>query len=387
MDFRFSEEEEAFREEVRRFIREHYTAEVRAQCDRSFQVGPAARDFVRKLGERGWLSDWWPVEFGGRGKDPIFLFILGDELGRAGAPGVDATIGQIAPVLMRHGSPAQQAFFLPQIARGELQFCLGYSEPEAGSDLANLQLRAVRDGDDYILNGQKRFTTGAHAADWCWLAARSNPDVPKHRGISIFLVDMKSPGISHRPLWCLGGERTNEVYYDNVRVPADLRVGEEGRGWYTVAEALDFERSYQRPAGPILGAFDALLRWARAAERDGRPVRRDPRVRHAVARLAIETEIAHLHTYRAVAAGRKGLVPTIEASMNKLWGSALLQRIGHTGVDLMGLYGQLRDGSPYVEADGALEELIEGSVVRTITAGANEIQKNIIAKRALGLPG
>lgn len=387
MNFRFTKEEDAFRQEIRAFLREHLTDEVLDQTEEDIPHGPAAREFVRKLAAKGWLTQWWPVELGGAGADPMRLFILGDELGRAHAPGVDMTIGQIAPVLMRHGSPDQQAYFLPRIARGEIQFCLGYSEPEAGSDLANLQLRAVRDGDDYVLNGQKRFTTGAHVSDWVWLAARTNPNVPKHRGISLFLVDLRQPGITIRPLWCMGGLRTNEVYYDNVRVPATQRVGEEGRGWYIVAEALDFERSYQRPAGPVLRAFDDLLGWARTTERDGQPVRHNPRVRHAVARLAIETEIALLHTHRLVNAGRKGQVPTIEASMHKLWESALMQRLGHQGVELMGLYGQLRGGSRYTEADGAFQHLIESSVVATIAAGSTEIQKNIIAKRGLGLPG
>jgi alkylation response protein AidB-like acyl-CoA dehydrogenase len=245
----------------------------------------------------------------------------------------------------------------------------------------------VRDGDDYVLDGQKRFTTSAHYADYMWLAARTDPDLPKHRGISLFLVDMALPGIAHRPLWCMGGERTNEVYYDHVRVPATARVGEENRGWYILSESLDYERSYQMPAGPVLRELDELVAWAKGAARDGGLTRHHPRVRHTIARLAIETEIARMHTYRIVDAALHGRVPNVEGAMNKLWTSHLEQRFGHTGVELMGLHGQLNKASPHAEAAGFFEHLVEDTVVRTIYGGSSEVQKNIIAKRGLGLPG
>jgi alkylation response protein AidB-like acyl-CoA dehydrogenase len=387
MDFRFSEEEEAFRHEIRAFIRENLTPEIRRQTHVGHAAGPAARAFVRKLAEKGWLTRSWPVEWGGEGKHPINLFILGDELRYAYAPGLGNGIAQIGPTLLRHGTRFQKEFFLPKIRNAEIDFGLGYSEPESGSDLASLQLRAVRDGDDYVMNGQKRFTTSAHYANYMWLAGRTDPNVPKHRGISLFLVDMTLPGISHRPLWCMGGEQTNEVYYDNVRVPAEFRVGEENRGWYIISESLDYERSYQMPPGPIRRQFDELLTWARTAERDGRPVRENPYVRQTLAHLAIETEVATMHSLRVVDAALHERVPNLEGAMNKLWGSHLQQRFGHTGVELMGLYGQLLPGSPYVESDGFFSHLVMDSVVRTIAGGTSEVQKNIIAKRGLGLPG
>jgi alkylation response protein AidB-like acyl-CoA dehydrogenase len=387
MDFRFTGEEEAFRAEVKDFLARELTDEVLVG-EGIAPSTPAKRAFQKRLAAKGWMAISWPEEWGGQGKSGLLQFILNDELLYAGAPTVSNGIGFIGHILMRYGSEKLKREFLPRIASAEIEFALGYSEPEAGSDLANLQLRAVPDGDDYVLNGQKRFTSAAHFADYVWLAARTDPNVPKHRGISLFIVDIHSPGITVRPLWALGGLRTNEVYYDDVRIPKDYLVGEENRGWYYMAEALDFERF--TVAGTVtrfMRQLDDLVALVRERARDGQPLGKVPRVRQRIARHCIDMEVARMHMLRVLNAASKGRVPNVEATMNKLWSTPLAQRVAETGVDALGLYGQLREGSKHAPAGGEFEQAICEHVIRTIAAGTTEVQKNIIAKRALDLPG
>jgi alkylation response protein AidB-like acyl-CoA dehydrogenase len=388
MDFRFTPEEEAFRTEVRDFIARELTPAALVGEGMAADT-PAKQAFLRKLAAQGWLAITWPEEWGGQGKAGMLQAILQDELLYAGARITHSGIGFVGRLLMRYGSERLQREFLPRIARAEIvEFALGYSEPEAGSDLASLQLRAERDGDEYVLNGQKRFTSTAHFAEYVWLAARTDPDAPKHRGISVFLVDLKTPGITIRPLWCLGGIRTNEVFYDNVRVPRAYLVGEENRGWYYMAEALDYERFtvssavalFRRQLDDLVGLVSGAL-WA------SRPRLPTANVRRRLARLSIDMEVARLHGLRVLAAANEGRVPSIEATMLKLWSTQLAQRVAEAAVDSLGLYGQLREGSKHAPAGGAFARTLEESVIRTISGGTSEVQKNIIAKRALGLPG
>jgi alkylation response protein AidB-like acyl-CoA dehydrogenase len=389
MDFRFAPEEEAFRREVQAFIEEHRDRFVLESSESGkVEDGQRNREFVRAMAARGWLAMSYPAEYGGGGQPGIFQFILNEELAERGAPMVGMGPVTIGLTLLHHGSEALKRAFIPRILRGEIEFALGYTEPEAGSDLASLQLRAERDGDFYVLNGQKRFTSGARGAEYVWLAARTNPEAPKHRGISLFIVDLDSPGITIRPLNTMGDTADlNEVYYEDVRVPAGRLVGQEDRGWYYITEALDYERFALFPYGRVRMNFRPFLEWLRTAERDGRPVREEPTIRHKAARLAIEEEVGWLLQLRAIAIAARGGVPNVEATMNKLFATQLIQRIDNVAVDSMGLYGQLKHGSKYAPADGYLEWRYRREVVATIAGGSTEVQKNVIARRLLNLPG
>jgi alkylation response protein AidB-like acyl-CoA dehydrogenase len=387
VDFRFAPEEEAFRQEVMAFAEERRalfgeeTGEHPSVPDR-----PSRKQFIREMAAKGWLSLSYPPEYGGGGAPASLQFLFYEALARQGAPAPGVTVGTVGMTLLHHGSERLKAEFLPRILRGEIEFALGYTEPEAGSDLASLQLRAERDGDDYVLNGQKRFTSAAHFAESVWLAARTNVDVPKHRGISMFVVDLDSPGITIRPIRTMGDGRVNEVYYDTVRVPAYRLVGEENRGWYYIAEALDYERFAAYPYGGVQLVLHRFLEWLRTAERDGRPLREQPSARHRTARLAIEEEVGWLLQLRAVAVAQRGAVPNVEATMNKLFATQLIQRVTDTAIDTMGLYGQLRKGSKHAQDGGYLEWRHRREVVATIGGGSSEVQKNIIARRLLDLP-
>jgi alkylation response protein AidB-like acyl-CoA dehydrogenase len=287
---------------------------------------------------------------------------------------------------MAYGTPEQKARFLPRIAAGEIDFALGYTEPEAGTDLASLSTRAVADGDDFIINGTKLYTSGAHRAEYVWLATRTDPEAPKHRGVSLFMVDLKSPGITVRPLWTMDGGRTNQTFYDNVRVPRENLVGEVNRGWYYVAHALDFERITVFTVATIRVGFDELVAFIKQASYDGYALKDDPEVRDQIARFSVELEVAQMLSYRVAWMVSKGEHPNYEASMLKVFCTEFQQRLYHYGTRILGLYGQLTPGSPHAPAGGRFERGHRSAVMPTFGAGSSEIQRNIIATRGLGLP-
>ncbi|MCA9854979.1 MAG: acyl-CoA dehydrogenase family protein, partial [Dehalococcoidia bacterium] len=235
MDFKFSDSALAFEREVDAFLAQEWSPEVRQRVANSADSYEIERAFRRKLAANGWLTMSWPEEYGGERRPFEEQYLFQEALNYAGAPHATVAVQQVGPTLMQFGTDSQKEQFLPPIAAGEVEFALGYTEPDAGTDLASLQLRAVRDGDDYVMNGIKRFTSAAHRAEYVWLAARTDPDAPKHRGISMFLADLSSPGITVTPIHTIGGGRTNEVYWDNVRIPANALIGEENRGWYYAA--------------------------------------------------------------------------------------------------------------------------------------------------------
>ena len=303
-----------------------------------------------------------------------------------GAPYGTTATTIVAPTLMRYGTDEQKSTFIPRIAAGEIDFALGYSEPNAGTDLASLQLRAELDGDEYVLNGTKMFTSLAHKADYCWLAARTDTDAPKHKGISLFIVDMKAPGITTRPLWTMGGGRTNQTFWDNVRVPVTQRIGEENQGWYYVATALDFERIGVFPVSRVRRQFDRLVEYVRTADFGGYRPAQDPDVRHRIADLSTDLEVAQMLSYRAAWMVSQGQVPNYEAAMVKIFGTELQQRLTHTATQVLELYGQLLEGSPHAPANGYFEQAYEAAVMPTFGAGSNEILRQIIAARGMGLP-
>jgi alkylation response protein AidB-like acyl-CoA dehydrogenase len=390
MDFSFSAEEEAFRREVHDLLEREWPPAWRG----GHGAGPAYTDDVparelalrRRLGERGWVALNLPREYGGGGRTIMERLIFADETSYFGAPYSNTATGYVAPSLIRFGSEYQKRTFLPGIASGEIDFALGYTEPNAGSDLAGVQTRAVRDGDDFVISGQKVYTTMAHKARYCWLLARTDPDVPKHKGISLFIVDFESPGVTIRPLWTIDDGRTNEVFFDNVRVPKEHLVGEWNRGWYYVSTALDFERFNGFPLGGIRHVLEMLVEFARETSIGGRPLKDEDWVRSGLADVAAQLQAATALQYRAAWMAEKGEVPNAEASMLKLFASELLQKAVQLGSRMLGLYGAIEEGSKWAYLNGRLARGSRGSLLGTFAGGSNEIQRNIIATRGLGLP-
>lgn len=390
MNFEYTEELRGFRREVRAFIADNHDPSVmdpRREGMAQLVDTPARREFMKKLAERGWLGLSWPEEYGGGGRSGLYEYVLNEELAYVGAPYIGKGIGIVGKTLIRHGSDELKAEFLPRILNAEVEFAIGYTEPEAGSDLAALQLRAERVDGGWVLNGQKRFTTSAHFADWYWLAARTDPDVDrKHDGITLFLVPMDAEGIEITDMPTIGDERVNEVFLDDVFVPDDRVVGEVGKGFYYVSEALDFERFTLYTVSAFVRKYETLRDHVRTATKDGRPLRDDPRVREAIARLAIRVELAKAHMQRVIAKAAAGEVPNLEAAMFKLWTTTMGQQIAETFLDIVGPQAALRRGASNAPLDGRFEHSFRYTVVDTIGAGTSQVQRNIIARRGLGLP-
>lgn len=393
MDFRDSPQEAAFRREVREFIASELPAELRSwQGDWGItaggawhQKGGAIQEWARKLRDKGWMAPAWPREYGGGGLPVIQQFILNEEmtLARAPRPG-GIGVGWVGPTIIIYGSDDQKRTHLPPILAGEVVWCQGFSEPNAGSDLASLQTRAVRDGDDYVINGEKIWCGGAHRSDWMILLARTDPSAPRHKGISYFLVDMTTPGISVQPIPTMAGTREFcQVRFEDARVPKRSLLGEENRGWYMAVTTLEFERSNIGSAvGLILIVRDLV---AHARQKTTR-LWEDAGIAYELADRAIEAEIARLLSYRVISIQARQQPVTYEASIAKLFTSELDQRVAATGLKLLGLYGQLERGSPRAPLSGRLERLYLYSVASTIGGGTSEVQRNIVATRGLGLP-
>ncbi len=389
MDFQFNADEERFRAEVRRFLDAQLPADW---ADRSFvgdvetdERSEMARRVTKALADRQWLAMAWPKEFGGLDAGHMQQLIYNEETSYSAMPGGGGMgVAWVGPAIMLYGNDEQKEQYLPRITNGDDIWCTLYSEPGAGSDLAALQTRAVRDGDEYVINGQKIWTSGGHTANMGWLAARTDPNAPKHRGISTFVVPMDAPGISVRPLPNLAGEHNfNEVYFEDVRIPAENLVGTENRGWYQVATALDFERS---GVGAYAAGKRNIERLVGAAKGDASLLERNPSARFELADRWIELQVGFNVAYRIPYLQSQGVIPNHEASVSKLYGSELSQRIAGTGMHLLGLDGQVVPGSPHAKLGGAFARAYMNAVSSTIAAGTSEIQRNIIAQRGLGLP-
>jgi alkylation response protein AidB-like acyl-CoA dehydrogenase len=390
MRFAFTAEQTAFREEVRSFLQSAlppgWEGADNAIDDEAHEVG---RAFLKKLAPKRWIAPAWPKEYGGLDLSLWDQVVFNEEMGYARAPIINtAAVGYLGPTIILYGTDEQKAQHLPGITSGDVIWCQGYSEPNSGSDLASLQTRAVQDGDDFVINGQKIWTSQAHYADWIFVLARTDPEAPKHRGISYFLVDMKTPGITVRPLINMaGGEGFNEVFFENVRVPRSGLLGELNRGWYIATTTLDFERSSIGGTAQARRSLEDLTRFARTETQiGGRPLWSSPKVRHAIADLWIDLELAQLLSYRVVSMQARGLVPNYEASIIKVFNSEYLQRQARVGVGLMGLYGGLWEDSPWARLKGRFAKSYVVSVGSAIAGGTSEIQRNIIAQRGLGLP-
>jgi alkylation response protein AidB-like acyl-CoA dehydrogenase len=400
VDWSDSPDQRAFREQVRELIEaalpEHYReqpndweADRRWEHDRvstDVRVRAETQRWTAALAERGWAAPHWPREYGGGGLTPIEQFILKQELAAVGAPQVGGqAVTQLGPTLIIHGREEQKRHHLPKALSGERFWAQGYSEPGAGSDLASLQTRAVRDGDEYVLNGQKIWTSLGHYADWLYVLARTDPEAPKHRGISFFLVDAKTPGITVRPLPDMAGRHHfNEVFFEEVRVPAENLVGEEHRGWYVAVTLLDFERSNIHGAVSARRILERMCDTALEAPAAAPGLRAN---RLTIADRLIEVEVMFNLSLRIVTIQDQGLVPNYEASMSKVFFGELMQRIALTGMRLFGLRSMIFDATDHRAPMGALMPAIYlVGVSRTIAGGTNEIQRNIIATRGLGLP-
>ena len=389
MDFEFAPEERRFEAEVERFLEAERSPDVMdAHPEQLSQTvdSPAKRAFMRKLAERGWLGMSWPKQYGGQEQPGIYDFMLTEALSRVGAPQPGKGVGIVGKTLIRHGNEKLKQFFLPKIIRGEVEFAIGYSEPGAGSDAANIQLRTTRDDTrgGWVLSGQKIWTTSAHFADWYWVGARTGPH--KHKGITLFLIPMDHAGLTIRPTFTIGDERTNEVFFDDVFVPDDFVVGALNHGWTYICEALDLERFAMMPVGPLEKKVEALCEWVRTSRRDGEPLRESAKARSHVAQLATQLEVARMLQRRVISEAVKGGVPTCESSQYKLFMNECSKRTANVALDLMGAAAQLKPGEDGAPQGGRFERSYRYTVVDTIGGGTSEIQKNIIARRKLGLP-
>jgi len=401
MDWADSSEQATFRDDVREFIAtalpDRYQdgnegplawSEDRHSGDPDLKE--TSDSWVRALAGRGWIAPAWPREYGGAGLTPMEQFIFNHEMAEARAPQVGGQeIAQIGPAIILHGDDRLKEEYLPKILSGETNWCQGFSEPGSGSDLASLQTRAVREGDEYVINGQKIWTTNAHRADYIAMLVRTDPEAPKHRGISFLLADMTSPGITIRPLINMGWSHGfNEVFFEDVRVPLDNRVGEEHRGWYVSVTLMDFERSRIRQAVSARRQFEAILDHLKSDEGQAKSrVAESTTLRHELADRATEIEISFNLAFRVVSMQARGIVPNYEASMLQMSIFETNQRTARTEARAYGLYTNLWDeDDPRAPRQAAPGRGYVQSVASTIAGGTSEIQRNIIATRGLGLP-
>ena len=387
MDFAIADDERSFRQEIRDFLATELTQDAVREAQSEERISTAGREFIRKLGERRWISLTWPKEWGGQDRPAMDRFVLNDELIYAEAPGaVGTNVGGciVAPTLLMYGTEEQKQEFLPSIARGEVDFALGYTEPDAGSDLAGIQTRAEWDGEEYIVSGQKLYSTGAHFADYHWLAARTDPTRPRHAGISLFIVDLRSPGISIRPLSSMMDLRTNVVFYDNVRVPRSRLIGEENQGFAIMSTALALERMFV--TGDLRRVVEELIAHAKRTVRRGRRLFDDQSIRRRLASLTTQVEIARLFSYRVAWQLSDGQRPGPEATIVKLYVTELQLRIATAAIEFLGHDGELVPCEPDAPFDGFFERFYRRSIMRNIVGGTSEIMRNVIAQRHLGLP-
>jgi alkylation response protein AidB-like acyl-CoA dehydrogenase len=394
MDFSFSSEEEHFRQELREWLKHNLPpgwGTAAAKTPKGQARLDFLRDWQRRLHAGGYLGLSWPKEHGGRGASMIELAIFNEEMAKAEAPGPLNVLGlsMAGPTIIVHGTEEQKKRYLPKILDCEEIWCQGFSEPGSGSDVASIRTRAELKGDEFIVNGQKVWTSLAHIADWCMLLVRTDPDAPKHRGISYILVDMKSPGVTVRPLRQITGESEfNEVFFEDVRVPRANLVGELNNGWGVALTTLMNERgtaSFGTQARFRI-IYDNLVALAKKSTVDGKPAAHDPQVRQQLAQHLIDVEILKYNCFRNFTRLLRGGTPGPEGSILKLWWSELNQRMQHTAMTIQGPYGQLLRESPWVVESGRWQYNFLRSLANTIEAGTSEIQRNIIAERVLQMP-
>ncbi|WP_235736412.1 acyl-CoA dehydrogenase family protein [Nocardioides alcanivorans] len=390
MEFELDEGQQEWLEEVRDFLRTHVTPALRAELaehDLEFKGGEVAA-FRKAIGDKGWFGLNWPVEFGGLGLGAVHQHLLVSEFEYWGVPGPDLTVTSVAPMIMRHGTEQNKAEFLPPIARGEMICAVGYSEPDAGTDLASLRTRAVLDEatNEWVINGSKIWNSGAQRSTHEWLCVRTDPDAPRHKGISVIIVPIDHPGVTIRPLIAWSGYRTNEAFFDDVRVPADNLIGEVNKGWRYITGALDLERGALTNAGDLRRSVEDLVDLARQPRADGRVIADDPVAVRRLAGLVADVEAATLMGYEASSLLAEGTIPTVEVSTEKIFTSELRQRIADTAMDLLGPEGLLAHRNPEAPLAGGFERLYRAAPLLRFGAGTNEVLRDVIAQRGHALP-
>ena len=402
MDFAYTPQQEALRREVRRFIKENVTPEVAEEMDphagaeRPRGQGPKAAALYQKIHERGWLGITYPKQYGGQGGDRITQYIVEEEFTRVG---VNISLGGSgAPAIMAAGTEEQKQYYIPRLIKREISFCLGFTEPHAGADLANLRCSAVRDGDHYVVNGQKMYTTGAHASTHIYLMARTNRDAPKHEGISIFLIPMDTPGITVRPLWTIqnnptapvsttyGASRTNETFFDEVRVPRSCLLGEENKGWRVGSMGLNLDRVGASRYLISVRRDEDIVNWVKNNSMDGFAPGKDPAIRDKIAELWIEAQVCRLMTMRSMSIVERGGQFTYEGSAEKVWAPEHGVRTTEAITQMLGPYASLLRTSPHAIEDGVFGHNVMGSFQSGINHGSVQVMRDQVARRGLGLP-
>ena len=405
MDFGYSPEQEALRRDVRAFIAEHMTDAVRAEMDglsEGFGVSPGRHtgalinDLFKKIGARGWLGISYPKEYGGQGGDRMTQYIVEEEFAR-----VNISLGlggSGAPAILAAGTDEQKRHFIPKLISGEFSFALGFTEPHAGADLASLQCRAVRDGDDYVINGQKMYTSAAHMATHMYLMARTNPNLPKHRGISIFLFPMDTPGITVRPLWTIqndppapigttyGTPRTNETFFDDVRIPASCMLGKENEGWRVGALGLNLDRVGAARYLISVRRDEDIVNFVKSNRFDGYSPASEPAIRDKIAELWIEAQVCRLMTMRSMSIVEHGGNFTYEGSAEKVWAPEHGVRTTEAISQMLGPYGQLLNGSPHAVERGVFAHNLMGAFQSGINHGSTQVMRDQVARRGLDMP-
>ena len=394
MNFNFTKEEEKFIDEVKIFIAEEKkksNADVvfapNREADAQTKIdSPERRDFMKILSSKGYLGMSWPKEYGGQEKPGIYDYILNEELCRVGAPSPGKGVGSIGQTIIHHGSNKIKDEFLPKILAGEIDFALGYSEPGAGSDLASLQLKAERKEGGWLINGQKIWTSSAHVADWYWLAARTDTEAPKHRGISVFLVKMDNPGIEVHPIETVGEHATNSVFLTDVFISDEYVIGEVNKGWVYICEALNYERFTFYTIAPLEQKFKELVELTNKVKRDGVILSQIPDIRKKIIYLYADVQKAKVLQRKVLSVAIQDEVPQTEAAVFKLFSTKLHQKLANEAMDILGREGLFRKEYDKSHANGKWEWSYRSTLVDTIGAGTTEIQKNTIAKKSLKLP-
>ncbi|MFP6638606.1 MAG: acyl-CoA dehydrogenase family protein [Myxococcota bacterium] len=387
MELDFSPEQKKLRDELRGYFEKMMSPELVGELRGDGEGGgPLFREAMKQMGRDGLLGVGWPTEYGGQGRTPMEQFIFADEVQSAGFPLPFLTLGTVGPTIMHYGTDEQKAEILPKILAGEIFFAIGYSEPEAGTDLASLRTSGVREGDEWVINGQKMWTSLAGYADYVWLAVRTDPEVSKHRGLSMFLVPTTSEGYSRQPIMTVGGVTTNATFYDNVRVPHTALIGGESNGWSLITGQLNHERISLSSVGPIRRTLRDVVEWARETEVDGERVIDKSWVRHNLARVHAKVEVVRLMNWKQAWAAQEGQPHPAAASAVKVFGSELNIEAYRALLEITNARGNVAGDSPGAVLQGRIESGYRNGLILTFGGGTNEVQRDIIAMAGMGLP-